>query len=512
MRKPLAFAVCLLSALAGPAWPQGPICEPPYIPEPADPYVFILLDMSSSMGDTTSACASAECATSMQTDHPDSKWIQTRQALYNILSNLYNVNLGFATFSNMSPEAVRAKHWLYQAATAGPVIPGSSAFPAVGSQEVFGLTWQCSSGASDGCSVSVPADLNDTWEVTRVRRLPKGGDAFNQTIDVYLRVGASTVYRVRYTPVSGGTLGGPIQTTVNTVRCTNSTCSTFSVIGTQTVAWNPVGDFISWENPNNVVTRTQPYAYFNPSASNDTFGGVCPSGGPPRWEPNSDDDQDTYTQSAGLSYNLKQPTDASDPRGEFFTVGDVIPLDWNNPHREQILARLAPNLAVDPFAAPDFRTAAYFQDHPAPGELFLRLKNESMRPLVPFGTSALGWSLRSFRYWFDGCTGTSCTTTTGWNEVAADLDPLWGCRKSHLLLITDSADECSPQGACAEVSALRSRTGMTTSVIALGQAPTDSFFSCLVQNGRGAGYFPRSQAEIENALTDFFTNVVGVQP
>jgi hypothetical protein len=358
----------------------------------------------------------------------------------------------------------------------------------------------------------VPADLNDTWEVTRVRRLPKGGDAFNQTIDVYLRVGASTVYRVRYTPVSGGTLGGPIQTTVNTVRCTNSTCSTFSVIGTQTVAWNPVGDFISWENPNNVVTRTQPYAYFNPSASNDTFGGVCPSGGPPRWEPNSDDDQDTYTQSAGLSYNLKQPTDASDPRGEFFTVGDVIPLDWNNPHREQILARLAPNLAVDPFAAPDFRTAAYFQDHPAPGELFLRLKNESMRPLVPFGTSALGWSLRSFRYWFDGCTGTSCTTTTGWNEVAADLDPLWGCRKSHLLLITDSADECSPQGACAEVSALRSRTGMTTSVIALGQAPTDSFFSCLVQNGRGAGYFPRSQAEIENALTDFFTNVVGVQP
>ena len=517
MRKPLSAAVLLLSLATAPAWPQGLICEPPYIPEPADPYVFILLDVSGSMDHATSCsqaqcdagqcsyvCSGLQCHTPTQGDHAGSKWSQTRQALYNVLSEIHDVNFGFATFSNQETLRVRAKHWLYQADTAGPVIPGSSAFPAAGSQEVFGLTWSCTAGASDGCSVSVPADLNDAWEVTRVRRLPKGGDAFNQTVDVYLRVGASTVYRARYEPVGGGSLGSPIQTNVTTVRCTNGTCSTFIPVGSQTVSWTPVGDFLSWENASSSASRIQPYSYFNQSAASDSVGqGLCPS--PAKWEPNGDDDADAYVQSPGLSYSLKQPTDASDPRGTFFAVGDVIPLDWTNPHRDDVLARLAPNLAVDPLAVPDFRTAAYFEDHPMPGEVFLRLRDESERPLVPLGLTALGGTIRDFRTWYDGCTG--CASLTGWNDVAVNLDPLWGC----LLILTDSGEECSGPNTCADIAALNSQTGLKTSVIAVG-VPYGNPVNCVVQNGKGVAYYVSTRQEIEDSLQDFFTNIVGVQP
>ncbi|MES1244741.1 MAG: hypothetical protein ABUT39_24250 [Acidobacteriota bacterium] len=509
MRKPLSFAVVLLSALAAPAWPQIPACEPPLIPEPADPYVFILLDVSGSMNHSAVCSGSLQCFTSMQGDHPDSKWVTTRQALYNVLSEVHDVNLGFATFSNQEALRVRAKHWLYQADTAGPVIPGSGAFPAAGSQEVFGLTWSCTAGAPDGCSVAGPADLNDAWEVTRVRRLPKGGDAFNQTVDIYLRVGASTVYRARYEPVAGGSLGGPVQTNVTTVRCTNSSCSTFIPVGVQTVSWTPVGDFLSWESSTGAASRTQPYSYFNQTAANDPAGqGKCPS--PGKWEPNGDDLADTFFQSLSLSYSLKQPTDASDSRGTYFTVGDVIPLDWTNPHRDDILTRLAPNLAVDPLAVPDFRTAAYLEDHPMPGEVFLRLRDELQRPLIPLGQSALGGTMRDFRSWYDGCTG--CSGPTGWNDVAMNLDPLWGCRKAYLLILTDSGEECSGSpNPCADVAALNSQAGLKTSVVAVG-VPYGNPISCIVQNGKGTAYYASTRQEIEDSLRDFFTNTVGVQP
>jgi hypothetical protein len=521
MRKPLAAAVLSLS-LAVPALAQlPPECG---TTQPlASPYVFILFDITGSQnhsaactqaeydaGQCSYVCSGTQCHTPLQGDHPGSKWTQTRQALYNVLSNLDGVNFGFATFSNQDALRVRAKHWLYQADNAGPVIPfgGVGAFPAAGSQEVFGLTWPCTAGASDGCSVSVPADLNDAWEVTRVRRLPKGGDAFNQTVDIYVRTGSSTVFRVRYAPVSG-TLGGPLQTNVDTVRCTNSTCSTFSPIGSQSVTWTPVGDFLSWESASGTASRTQPYSYFNqPTAADLTAMNLCPAV-TGNWEPNEDDAADRFVQSPSLSYSLKQPTDTTDPRGTFFFSGDVIPLDWLDPHQDDVLVRLAPNLAIDPFATPDFRTAAYFQDHAVPGENFLRLRSEAARPLVPFGLAALGRSVRAFRGWYDGCQG--CSSLTGWNDEAEVQDPDWTCRRTHLLILTDNAEECGGGDPCAEASYLRSHANVTTSVIAVGMS-LNTQINCIASNGRGERYYPSTRQQIEDALMDFFTNTVGVQP
>jgi hypothetical protein len=518
MRKRLAVAVFLLS-LAVPVLAQLPPECGTTLPL-ASPYVFILFDISGSQnhsaactqaeydaGQCSYVCSGAQCHTPMQADHPGSKWTQTRQALYNVLSEIQDVNFGFATFSNQDALRVRAKHWLYQADNAGPVIPGGGAFPAASSQEVFGLTWPCTAGASDGCANTTPADLNDAWEVTRVRRLPKGGDAFNQTVDVYVRMGVSTVYKVRYTPVSG-TLGGPIQTNVTTWRCSGPSCTT-TLIGTQTVSWTPVGDFLSWENASSTASRNQPYSYFNqPAAADASAMNLCPATAG-NWEPNGDDLPDTYFQSLNLSYNLKQPTDTTDLRGSFFFSGDVIPLDWLDPHKDDVLVRLAPNLTLDPFAAPDFRTAAYFEDHAAPGESFLRLRNEGSRPLIPFGLTALGRSVRAFRGWYDGCSG--CSSLTGWNDEAEVQDPDWYCRRTHLLIVTDNADECGAGDPCAEAAYLRSQANVTTSVIAVGMS-LNAQISCIGQNGHGVYNYPKTRQQIEDSLREFFTYVVGVQP
>jgi hypothetical protein len=528
MRKPLFAAVLLLSLVAGPILAQlPPECG---TTQPlASPYVFILFDISGSQnhaaactqaeydaGQCAYVCSGAQCHTPMQADHPGSKWTQTRQALYDVLSDYNDVNFGFATFPNHDLLRVRAKHWLYQADTAGPVIPGGGgAFPAAGAQEVFGLTWPCTAGASDGCANTTPADLNDAWEVTRVRRLPKGGDAFTQTSDVYLRVGASTVYKVRYAPVAGGALGSPLQTVVTTWRCSGPNCSTTTLIGSQAVSWTPVGDFLSWENAASTASRNQPYSYFNqPTVAAATAAGLCPASNG-TWEPNGDDNGDAYVQPGQwpyLMYSLKQPTDASDSRGSFFSTGDVIPLDWLDPHQDDLLVRLAPNLVFDPLATPDFRTASYFQDHAAPGEDFLRLRNEPARPMIPLGLTPLARSIRAFRAWYDGClNGSGCSSATGWNDVAATQDPEWGCRRTHLLIITDNVDECPSFDPCADISSLSNQADVTTSIIAVGMS-YNSQINCIAHDGRGEPFYPKTRQQIEDSLRDFFTNVVGVQP
>ncbi|MEA2559583.1 MAG: hypothetical protein QOH06_1087 [Acidobacteriota bacterium] len=515
MRKLPVIAVLLCAFLARPAQSQPTGCDTTQ-PLP-DPYVFILLDISGSMnhavpctqaeydaGQCAYVCSGSQCHTPMQGDHPGSKWFQTRQALYNVLSGIEDVRFGFATFSDQNAQRVKAKHWLYQATTAGPSISGWGTFPAVGAQEVFGTSWPCTSGAGDGCSVSVPADLADSWELTRVRRLPKGGDALTQTVDVYVRVGSSTVYKVRYQPVSGA-LGAPIHTAVTTWRCTNSTCTSTTLIGTQTVSWEPVGDFLSWENAASTASRTQPYSFFNQPNASDTLATTLCSFSDGGWEPNADDAADTAGYA--IPYNLKRPTDATDPRGPLFAMGDVVPLDWLNRHKEDVLARLAPNLAVDPLAVPDFRTAAYFQDHEVPGEGFLRLDDESARPIVPYGLTALGWSIRDFYDWFSDC-GNKCLDTTNWEAIAALEDPDWSCRRLHLLVITDSQEDCNSVNFCADIANLRNHTGLRSSVIGIGQSPLSSNpLRCIASYGNGTEAYPKTRQQIEQALTDFFNFV-----
>ncbi len=492
----------------------------------AEPYLFILLDTSGSMNWTpkSAACPTGDCFAPMQADDPLSKFYQARQALYQVLTNpsLTSLQLGFGTY-NQDSLGVRAKHWLYRANNAGPSITNFGGFPATNSQEVFGLSWACDSSTDVGCNDDNPAELSNAWDLARVRRLPKGGLSFSTTInDFFVENSSGTVYRIRYTPVSG-TYGGNLTVSVSVRRCTSDGCSTSggstNVSGSPaTVTFVPVtrsdglarSDFISWDNGANRNNPQQ--GYFTQGTASDSSidsDGTCLG-----WDSNTDTNSDPGDL-ANISYNLRFPTDTSDPRNASFDIGDVIPLDWRTDHKEDILRRLAPNY---PSPAPDFRIAAYLNDNRLAGQTYLRLQDADERPLFANGSTPILNSIRNFRTWYNGCTGTgNCAGTGGWvatasNPNAAIGDSSFNCRRKYLLVLTDGDETCTSGSAstvCNSAKTLISRLeseGVTTFVVAFGVENTSgNVLSCMEDAVPGESdhvFFPQDQAELIQSLEE----------
>jgi len=475
-----------------------PAVAQPICPE-TEPYVFILLPESGSMswappcspgeiaaGLCTWRCDTGDCWVPLQGDDPSSKLYQAKQALHASLSGTSGLQLGFASF-NQDALAVRAKHWLYQAAGAGVYIPGWGAFPASGSQEVFGALWNCSSGSGEGCSYANPADLNDAWEIARMRQLPKLGKAFTETVNFYIRTGG-TIYQVRYAPAAGATPGAATTVTETVWRC-NTSLSCSSLIGQTSIPFDPAAELLT---TNERVSRTNPgLGYFGYDVADTAALNTCSS-----WDSNTDTAADAYH-----GYDLRWPTDASDVRGAAYSLGDVIPQDWLADHRDAILKRLAPNLSLDPAAAPDFRTSPYFQDSRQGTDDFLRLKAEAARPLLATGQAPLGGALQAFRSWRTGT----------WDDTAMMEDFDWGCRRHYLVVITgsDGGDDCSGTNACASTSALYSMYGVKTYVVGFGVTnPSPTLLSCMASSGgTTAPYRPRTRQELTDTLTSIFNAI-----
>ena len=121
-----------------------------------NPYVFIILDSSGSMnwsppctaaefaaGLCNFLCPTGDCPVPRDGDDPASKMRQAKDALYEVVSEIENVEFGFATY-NQDELRAQFKTWLYQVdatQAAGFVTLNdglSTQFPAAGSQEVFG--------------------------------------------------------------------------------------------------------------------------------------------------------------------------------------------------------------------------------------------------------------------------------------------------------------------------------------------------------------------------------------
>ncbi len=502
----------------------------------ANPYVFIILDTSGSMnwappcsatdfaaGACSPLCTSGDCFVPLMGDDPHSKAYEAKQALVNVLRQVNNVNFGFATY-NQDQLYVAQKHWMYSAAGNGVTISGvpGGIWPATGAQEVFGLEWACTSGSNTGCGPTTPADVTNSWQLTRVQRLPKGGPTFTLAQTLYILAGGAT-YRIIYTPVAGGVLGAAtVKTTVAVVKCTNSGCTTTSPVGTNTVTWNLVSDFVSWEytaapgNPPDFEI-----GYFNQgNASDSTAANTCNG-----WDPNTD----TATDNSAVACNavngtcpqdFRFATDASDPRGTFFTVGDVIPLDWTNDHNLLIQQRLAPILISNPSAIPDasmpnagFGIASYFNDQPLSGDGSLRLRNPNVKPFMPNGSTPLGASLLSFRQWYAGCTSGNCSAAqvaNSWKGYAAAHDTSFGCRRKYVLFITDGQETCGGDP-CTAAGDLNNRDGVTVDVVAFGVNAANSTLSsinCMATNGGGTAYFPQNQKELVDALKNAFGSIL----
>lgn len=491
-----------------------------------EPYLFILLDTSGSMhwtpkcpvqvpdpanpkntiqvpadpNDCAVLCPTGDCFVPENGDSPHSKFYQAKQALHEVLQSIDGIQFGFATY-NQDDLQVRAKHYIYQAAEDGPNVPGFGPFPAAGAQEVFGYVWTCDNGNGDAevpCYSSDPADLTDAWEVARLRRYPKAGQTFNQIVNTYLRHSGET-YRLRYEPQGSPTPGGDVTMRLLLERCRNSSCSSRDPAVTKDVLYRSAAEFVAWDNR---VDRSNPQQGFFTSGADPSIDSNTSCAG---WDPNTDTAADTVN-----GYNLRWPNQLpNDPRGSFFQFGDVIPLDWNNDHKADIMQRLAPNTALAPTATPDFSVSPYLRDLPVGSESFLRLRDERARPLIASGSTPLGYSVRAFRKWYAGCEQGTCPKGQGWSNVAAQQDPNWGCRRKFLLVLTDGDDTCPGADPCSATASLRAQEGIITYVVAFGVENTSgNRLNCMAANGgSGNPIYPQNKDELVKALTDIFGQI-----
>jgi hypothetical protein len=503
------------------------------------PYVFIILDTSGSMNWTPpcsqadfnankckTLCPYRDCYARLQADDASSKFYQAKQALYEVLKDVKDVQFGFATY-NQDDLYVEAKHWIYLAGSGGVSLPGSGSiparvFPAVGAEDIIGNLWNCDTGANDheiGCLNTKPADLDDPWEITRMQRLPKGGLSFSSTVTFYIRW-AGTTYKIKYTPTGGNKPGDPtIQLKVRVDKCTNGSCSSTTLLSEPTITYslsftNGVADeFLSWDNagtdPNHTSTSSDPTVdYFSAAASDSGANNTC-SG----WDPNTDSSNDPGPAHSNTpNVNLRFATIPTDLRGAAFYTGDVIPLDWNNDHKTDILRRLAPNQVLTPAAAPDFRIAPYLANLPAGSDSFLRLKDTTgvTRPLIAAGSTPLGNTINAFKTWYStGCP--SCTPkVTSWKSTAASQDSEWGCRRKYLLVITDGDETCNGDP-CGATLNLKNNEGVLTYVVAFGlnvANNSSNSLSCMAKNGgTTAPIYPQNKDELVDALNQIFGSI-----
>ena len=74
----------------------------------------------------------------------------------------------------------------------------------------------------------------------------------------------------------------------------------------------------------------------------------------------------------------------------------------------RILGRLAPNRLLGE-SIPDFSVARYLEDQPG-GNGLLEPATRGVKPLIAFGSTPLGNSIRDFRTWYAGCAQGACPT------------------------------------------------------------------------------------------------------
>lgn len=209
-------------------------------------------------------CPTGDCFAPLNSDDPTSKFFQAKAALHEVLDQVSNVRVGFATYEQ-DQARVKVKHWLYRVAATKPDGTAQSqlqiplgdvdgngtqdfyAFPEIGTTDVFGTSdsfgthptyvpvdegWACRSGDTVGCrnrdgreaaSSFDPADLGDAYEVLRTHRFPKLGRTRSYQSHVVLRANNSDsqIYRVTYSHVSGVYGDASLAVSVRLYKCGN---------------------------------------------------------------------------------------------------------------------------------------------------------------------------------------------------------------------------------------------------------------------------------------------------
>lgn len=517
------------------------------------------------------ACPAGACLPRMIGDDPDSRLRSAKEAIYALMEaeETRHMQFGFGAFGHNGAR-VNRKHWWYEVeesqADGFPVLENGLFYPAPGDEHVFGEIWNCTESGADGgfngdppirhigCDADNPADLDDWWEEERVRRWPKLDQDADTDRTFYIRSGGKT-YSVLFDH-TGAAIPSTAQLELDvSVQCIRGGC-TSGAVQTKTLRFRKVDEFVMWDVGEGIRKDAPGVGFFGNGVR------FLPAGGQ-SFEPNNDTANDQYD-----GQNLKLPTVADPPitrpdgttvpsRGADFSVGDFVPFDWRDDHRDHIKKMMAPNLWVPGETVPDFQIATYMSDTldggiqrpanllPSAGGLTpaeAALIRARTRPLFARGGTPTGDLMGAFANWY----GRWLTVAEG-----ADGDPDLDCRKTYVVVITDglanggctetdpATGECINRGhpACAQAQDLWDDYGIRTFSVAMGRFEGDFLeelearsgrthvVPCLAKQGKtsvdddldgdgeadGPGpIYPKDKDELVDALTNIF-RLVSVQ-
>lgn len=429
----------------------------------AEPFLFILLDSSLSMGlsiDGNWVEANA--------DDPRSRLYQAKEALYTVLSNVSGVRFGFATF-NHDGLSVVGKHFLYfvedEEENQDAITALGLSYPAIEPDNEVEVPITAPDGFPDidiqidgdmltfgapptdpGGTCTSPLALNTARE--KINRYPKLGiDGSSQT-DIFVSKAGST-YRLRW-DLAGGTFGDSeitVTLTVDEVTGCSADVVTATVLvdqkvlklkkwreflmtddGSGSVTYVGVGNDKKG-NSEDAVEDTGGYWSLRDADGGFKCGDAKPfSGGgwegnydtgtpfsnspgltgplqndlEPNVTPSSSSLFDTYcTDSARTDCALANyPTTIVDATYRALDFGDVLPFSLDDNNKDSLLQRLNPNHGRGLPA--DFGISSYFQDTPDAtlGRLKLKSTYTDNPPIVAAGVSPISDAILDFRCWY----------------------------------------------------------------------------------------------------------------
>ncbi len=530
----------------------------------AKPYVFVLLDTSSSMNLTP-----GNDWVHGNADDPRSKLFQAKWALYQVFKDVDDVHMGFASFPNQDTMRIQAKHWLYFATSdlpnAWPIgyplaetdgaIIGTGADGEIeleldaGDLMTFGYHFPAyeSSGVATAGTCSVPLDVNrDREKINRFAKLDDSGVGetriwIEQQNKTYLMrvTSPSTIPEdanndgVDDTNSTG--LGDPemwVQLDLFRFQNCNGLGSLSTILAGAPDASERVKlargfDFLLYDKDlgasggKKLDTENEAGWWDYQDVIGDA---TCSSQAPfsgKGWEGNYDNDPpntgdntfdketsdvDEFCNGPGGNsdcYTLKRPT-ALSSYGRAMDTGDVLPLHWSVPNKDEFLSRLVPNHPTPGVFG--YSTSPYFENVPSDlGYNHLQYNSSRDRPLVAFGESPLAKAINDFRCWYlsSKTPGGKCnnrTYTTGWEEIALANDSDWGCRRPFLIIITDGENSCTGgESPTADVANLNSKAGIQTWVVNFGGGNGGQLNS-IVQSGKGELVNAATRDELRDAL------------
>ncbi len=538
------------------------------------PYLLIIFDNSSSMNLNTN-----NQPVPANGDDPNSKEYQAKQVVYEVFQNVNDVQLAFASF-NQDEMRVQAKHWLYRVGSSAGSWPlawpavGEEMVFGKNMDPTDGIAGTCSTPLDlDNALQRLQADrfakleINDDGD-----GVIEQGDTNDDTV-LWIEIGGTTYELTvsRDTASGNPNLGQPSFSALFKLRTAGGGCVATGPSTTVEFIMNLERAFFYHETQgetggggggnareilNGVWTYSDTLHSFAHPPGIDPGTGQCgidhpfsgegwegnydgtTDGLPPASPPQSLETAETDSYSApGLqcdaipgrnapplcTQNLKWNTEYAPaiaplfPKPRPLDEGDFLPFKWDASTKIEFLRRLAPSIGAAGVGVPDFGVANYFTDLPPPGETYLKLRNQSERPLIPLGVTPIAKAVNDFRCFYQGDGNNKCrrdhpfscdesggctVPMNGWESIAQQLDPDWGCRKVYQIVLSDGDDTCEGENACADTANLNNKAGVRTWVVAYGKDcdKLGNPLHCMVQNGKGEAVCPQNPQNLKDEL------------